>query len=582
MSRKLTHNVDEQRVSSLLSATAIFKIPYFQRSYKWKNEEFKQFFSDLDSIVDGIEDVHFLGALITFQSYSPTGQPSVIEIVDGQQRLATTTVAFAALAKEYSRVGKPDVAANIFATMLYLPQPGVTHPSNLKFYPSKGDRAQYKRIIEDLLESKDVKDNLGSASIRYLPSSGSNEGLLWQQYKRLSNKFKNISDNSGVDKLDDYYDSLSNALTIVQIGLQDPTNSSQIFERLNYRGQRVSTGDLIRNEIFSRIAGSDPHEIDNIHDNHWEPFYGAFADEKGFEAYFFPYGLIVDPNVKKAEVFGNLQEDWRNRSLSPDQIITELEEYQEYFIDLYYGHTTSNLSEDVKLNINSLFKMNAPSSIYPFVLRLCKDIDDGRTNEDAGIFILHQIESFLVRRAVLGVEPTGLHAVFKKLWNEIPSPNELFKGKESIIAFISRHNTVTTVDDLQFKNGLIKRSLYGTNIIKYILTEYDKSLGGDCPGFEFEIEHVLPRTANSHWKHIFDARAHDEYKDTLANLIPITRGMNASLGGAPYEKKREIYHQDSMFKSPRYLSTKYETWDIESLNERGETMARWALNRWPY
>jgi hypothetical protein len=574
---KLTNNVDEQPVSEFLDANAVFKIPYFQRAYRWGNEEFKEFTADLTSIVDGEADIHFLGALITYQSYAPTGQPAVYEIVDGQQRLATCTIFLAAIAKSLSEIGRTEESANILSSYIYIPKPNVTHPSNLKFYPSKNDRRQFKEIVEDAFSDSKLMDALGNPVIRFLPVAGEPNGDMQKQYARARKFFKQIAATSP-DRLIEYQEAIVRGLTVVEIRLVDPTNSSKIFERLNYRGVTVTTGDLVRNEIFSRISDAAPHFIDNIHDNEWEPFFHKFADGKNFENYFFPIGLVDDSNVRKGEVFSKLQKTWRDKKLSPSEIIKNLGCHQDVYLSLTAGIPCPGFPKSVDRALLALFSLGAPSSVYPFGLRLGLEFRAGTVNEETVVEILRATESFLVRRAVVGIEPTGLHAVFKSLWSELATNSNI--SASGMMTAIKSRKTVSVVTDQEFSQAIKKRNLYGTSIVKYLVQQWEQDLPGDHPSDISEIEHVLPKEYSKHWSSTFSAEDHRLWLDRLANLVAISPPQNRELQNREYDHKRSRYATESMYASPKHLATKYENWGVAELKSRADELAKWAVSRW--
>lgn len=193
-----------------------------------------------------------------------------------------------------------------------------------------------------------------------------------------------------------------------------------------------------------------------------------------------------------------------------------------------------------------------------------------------GIDILDLIESFLVRRAVCGHEPTGLHAVFKRLWKDCEQNMDL----ASVQAAIEKHKTVAWPSDDEFKSAIKRRSLYGSAITKFLLLEYDKSLGGDFDDANVWIEHILPDTLSKEWEMDFSIENHESVKDTLANLIPLSEEMNRSLSNSSFKKKRERYLTDSAFKSAREVGKNNDTWLVENIQERGKGLANWALQRW--
>ena len=132
-------------------------------------------------------------------------------------------------------------------------------------------------------------------------------------------------------------------MSVVQIDVWDPINGPKIFDSLNSRQEPMTTGDLIRNEIFGKVADSHPDKIEEIDQRAWQPFYSKFKQDNQdrFDSYFFPYGLIQDPNVRKSEVYAILREKWR-KEVDPEVIVKELSQYQNAFLDLECGTNLQN------------------------------------------------------------------------------------------------------------------------------------------------------------------------------------------------------------------------------------------------
>jgi hypothetical protein len=369
--------------------------------------------------------------------------------------------------------------------------------------------------------------------------------------------------------------------TVVQIQLKDPTSCPLIFERLNYRGQKVNTGDLVRNEIFSRTVERPITEVESIYSSEWEPFYNKFGepfgDPEAFERYFFPFGLIEKPTATKSDVFSVLRNKWQGEK-NPQKIIIELSKYQNAFLDIYKNQNNCSLSKEVKERLVNLYKSKLPTSTYPFLMQLIYASSNNEIDQKETEQILYLIDSFLTRRAVCGHEPTGLHAVFKVLWQDCKNKPTFNR----VISSIKDHKTVPWPNDDDFKSDFENRKLYSSKIISYLICEYDRSLKKDCPSDKPEIEHILPRTLTAQWKTFFSEKEHEAYKDTIANLIPISSPLNKAVRQKPYAEKRKIYIEDSMYATPRDLAKKYDTWDMATLKKRAKEISNWALSRWPY
>ena len=72
-----------------------YRIPRFQRSYSWTKDNAEDFLTDLES---GGNDSFFVGSIVLNVDGESTGY---VEIVDGQQRMITSTLLLAAIRDIY-------------------------------------------------------------------------------------------------------------------------------------------------------------------------------------------------------------------------------------------------------------------------------------------------------------------------------------------------------------------------------------------------------------------------------------------------------------------------------------------------
>jgi hypothetical protein len=572
---RLTNNSDETDISALLSGDNVFAVPYFQRAYKWKPEKLKRLERDILANVDTGE-MHFLGAVILHGRQRNPSDPGIFEVIDGQQRITTLFLYVAATVRTLADLGETSEAANLFLKYLVINR-DTNLISNLKLHPGKEDRAQLNHVLTHVIQSAALKERLGSFAAKFLPISGKDTGPLRNNYKTALRFLKHENDQGGIDRVRSVYSTLLQGMSVVQIDVSDPTNGPKIFDSLNSQQEPMTIGDLVRNEIFSRVANEQPSEIEYVDLNSWQPFYKKFQqDGKNlFDNYFFPYGLTQNPNIPKSEVYNTLREQWRTIP-DPQSIIAALSRFQDAFIDITSGTNLMGHSKPVAHAFRNLWRSQSPSSIYPFLMPLSKAIQEKVVSEALGSEVLETLESFLVRRAVLGIEPTGLHAVFKRLWVDCEGK----PSREKVKKEISKHKTVVWPNDEEFREAIRHRRLYGVGVTRYLLMEYDASLGGDTPKDIPWIEHVLPETPAKQWWKFFTKEQHHDQKDLFANLIPLSQVMNSSVSNKQYSEKRERYRKDSMFKSARAFADKLAEWTPERLEKRGIELADWAVRRW--
>ena len=575
---KLTNNSDETLVGSLLSGgDNIFSIPYFQRAYKWKKDKVEQLQADLLALVDEQNDFHFLGAIIVHGRPSKPSEPTIYEVIDGQQRITTIFLFIAAAVKTLLKHGETEEATAIFQKYLSLGS-NTGGISNFKLHSCKEDRAQLNIVLQDLVENDDFRGRLSSYVPRLLSNTGKKTGPLINNYKMAKKFFASQFEQDSIGRVRNVYTALLQKISLVEIDVWDPTNGPKIFDSLNSRQEPMTTGDLVRNEIFSRVASLTASEIESVDDHSWQPFYQRFKQEKGnlFEDYFFPYGLTQDPNLKKSEVFSYLRKRWEKIE-NPTDIIKSLSTYQAAFIDLKCGLNSQVLSTRMSSRVNRLHRLKAPSSSYPYFIQLTTANQNSEIDDDTAIEILEYLEGFFVRRALCGIEPTGLHAVFKKLWVDCDGDHTKNKVEEIILG----KKTVITPTDQMVDNAIKQRKLYGSSVTNYFLAEYNVSLGGDIPSDSFWIEHILPQKPVDDWLSAFKKEEIPKYLHLLGNLVPLSEKMNQELGNKAYSHKREKFAADSMFKAAREIAELHSDWTPEIIENRGELLSSWALERWP-
>ena len=597
MDNKLTTSSDETPIADLFSGDLVFGIPYFQRPYKWKKENIERFEEDLLSLVDIDDTSHFLGAIIIFGKQTAPSDPKYYEVIDGQQRLTTCYLSLMAIAKVFLEHGEVEEAVGLYQRYIAIGRK-TKNITNAKLISCKEDRAGMNSVFSDLLNTNsDFGQTIGPTQYYFkkMPDTGAKTGTIWKNYKRLTSFFEDRyaedekqGEGRGIEAINTLYAKLTQNMSVVQIVVKNPTDGPKIFDSLNSKQEPMTTGDLVRNEVFSNFSSMDDDEMSQFDSVYWHPFYerfnqtdNAIKGDKAFEQYFFPYVLILDHTVKSSEAFAFLRNRWADKG-SPKEIIDDLKQYQDVYLDLYFGKRLTPVGPELQGRINRLSRMNTPTSVYPFVMKAVRATIDGVATEEAVVDILERIESFLVRRVTCGYEPTGLHAVFKSLWNDCAGDYSV----ENVVAIIKSHSTVAWPDETEFAKAIQSRPLYKARITPYLLEEWNAHLGGDIPKLENakQIEHVLPEkpAADSQWVQDWSKEDRETKTSCLANLLPLSAPINSSLQNADYSKKKKRYEEDSALKSPREFAKEYDVWTPDQFYLRATKLKDWALFRWKY
>jgi Protein of unknown function DUF262/Protein of unknown function (DUF1524) len=580
MTDKLTNNTDETSLQLLFSSPSIFAVPFFQRPYKWPPAKIRRFEADLVKVAETEGDIHFLGAVIIHGRSGNPIEAKLYQVIDGQQRLTTVYLFLAAAVRTLIEFDHMDTAKQLFRTYLVTTQE-TRDGSNLKLHPSGQDRPDLNDVILELMNARGFGNTVEGFTFKRLDAATSARSTrISKNYDLARRFFRQEMKDGGAERVEELYSSLLQRMTVVQIDIVDALSGPKIFDSLNSAQQPMTVGDLVKNDVFSRGINSDPDLLDR---EHWQPFFERFGEPKLglFDDYFFPFGLFRNPSVKKVEVYSSLQKEWISRSLTPEEIIHELASVQSDYLDSVRGSNECEHEEAVALGFRRLWRLGAPSSALPFLMHISHGLRSEAIDDGTARSLLEALDSFLTRRAVCGYEPTGLHSVFKGMWQELHEREQI--SVEGFTQRILDRRTVQWPGDEEFARQIMERELYGSRITKYVVAEYDLSLDGDpLPEDDFEIEHVLPQNPVAlDWKS-FTTSQHEEMRDRLANLLPISPGMNREVSNGKYQDKKSTYEIDARFKSTRQFAREYSTWTPEGLIERSRVLAAWALLRWPY
>jgi hypothetical protein len=480
---------------------------------------------ELLSIVEGEDENRFLGAVISVRRFSNPAEPDFYEIVDGQQRLATLFLFVVAGALVAAKTGDTDYAMGLAHTNLIFPY--WKNKPNTKFVPSYGDRSQFHVIFTELYKVRELASTLPEQT-RLPEPTGNSNGPLLRQFQRVTRFLQQQVEkggDGGLARLKFIIEIAITRLTFVLILLRDPATATTVFEGLNDPGMPITIGDLVRNEIFSRI-GDQADKAAAIHSTRWIPFETALGDS--FGDYFFPFCVIQKPSTLRAGMFKELVELW-GRTKEPEEIINDLTIYVPSFMAIAKGEVAERTEKGVRDAIVRLVRMGRPSAVYPFVMRLLREHEQLAVDAQTTVEILSMIEAFLVRRALAGIEPTGLLGLFRLLWsNATPGGRQITPN--AVADVILRRLTIEWPDDHRLKEQVAVRPLYQSAIVQYVLLEYERSLGADFPdGTIAWIEHIAPQRLTPEWQKDFPPAIPRQLLDTWANLIPLSSGMNQEL-----------------------------------------------------
>ena len=143
---RLTNNTHETSFGEILKDRNYFRVPPFQRGYKWQQRRLDQFIVDINRIAYEEEEAHFMGAFIIDSLPSDPNAPGNFEVIDGQQRITTFYLLIAAAVRTLLREAESDLASEYALDYFVYPRgdhatpfiSGSQHPRSGRF--ERGNR----------------------------------------------------------------------------------------------------------------------------------------------------------------------------------------------------------------------------------------------------------------------------------------------------------------------------------------------------------------------------------------------------------------------------------------------------------
>ena len=205
----------KQQISFYFNVQNYLEIPFFQRSYVWKEDLLKRFLESMEQISKTSQE-YFMGSIISKKKPRNSSSKSNVQlIVDGQQRLTTLALFFKVL---LYREGKERVFDRMFFSADDEDELCLSH----NYYDIECFNYIMKQKVLAKVESKSCLAN----AYNYF----------------LDTVTPNIYNSSIIrDKL-----------TFVGISLNEDEDEQVIFDTINSLGVSLTTGELLKNFVFSK------------------------------------------------------------------------------------------------------------------------------------------------------------------------------------------------------------------------------------------------------------------------------------------------------------------------------------------
>ena len=563
-------------------ANVKYVIPKYQRSYIWGKWNWEVLFDDIVESDGG----HFLGSIICIDHGLDALRTRPLEMIDGQQRLTTLSLLYAALYKWIK--SRDDLTEEQRLELLNLKRRLVLKDdqTSLKLEPSyqSSNYQDYMAALQEAGILSDVPIPPGAGNRRIIQAyryfwDRLNNGDVWNLYSVLEL----------LDKV--------NGAVMVKIEVNSHSDAFTLFESLNNRGVPLSALDLIKNKLLAEL---EKQKIDTIDVNFykWNHLLENLSEDSAVQQRFLRqfYSAFKYKEKVGVEGIGRATRSTLIRIYEKlidsraKWIFEELCDKGKVYNRLVNSSNEAN-SKEVEILIQNLDRIGGVAS-YSFLLFMLSELNP--SNEEI-VSVLNTLIPYFVRRNLTDKPPTrDLDQIFIDL-NSLCLKSQESGMPDIVKGFLS--NPVRCASDEDFKKKL-SGDIYEDNVgvTRFILCsieEYHQTREKltdlwkrDEKGhYIWTVEHIFPQGENipQPWIDMIaggDKQKAEEYRKQyvhkLGNLT--LTGYNSKLGNKSFEEKKNRTDRDG--NDVGYLNGLFlnkslcqkDGWTIEDINCRTDQL----------
>jgi uncharacterized protein with ParB-like and HNH nuclease domain len=234
---------------------ALYKIPQYQRPYKWEDEQVDKLWDDIYDAFENNEDNYFLGSVITAKPRD-NEKSAYVDVVDGQQRLTTLMILFCVIRDLFPEINQDNSSDNPFAVDIDTIEASITHlgkADRLKLYT----HSQHQSDFHDFI----ISGNTAAHKKPYKYQIRTDEE---PKYKFINTAviFRNKLTELGQGQSEELINYLFNQVKIIRIDCKNREFAIKLFQVLNDRGMDLTAADLIKSFLLEKLYAKYKHDQD--------------------------------------------------------------------------------------------------------------------------------------------------------------------------------------------------------------------------------------------------------------------------------------------------------------------------------
>lgn len=519
-----------------------------------------------------------------------TGEIQKRLVIDGQQRLTTSQIVLEAFHDLCKELGA-EKACKALVKLTRNDDPMADSPGEIfKLWPTTVDQESYQLIME-CQTPQEVRDQISKKT--HLAGQPIVCGYLY--FSDAIREWVSPGSSDMEKRIDKLIHTLRDHMRFVVIDLQDDDDAQLIFETLNARGTPLLPTDLVKNFVFHR-ARLERQKIQTLYEKYWKPFDQSdewwrkqigrgHAQRARIDLFLQAYlTMKTREEVPVTHLYSACRDHIIKSEMKSETFLKEINQSA----GIYYSFASFERGTVEQRFFKALAVLDV-TSVMPVALELFSRFG----NQTKHLYpVLADIESFLVRRMICGLNTRGYNRVFVDLLGQIDSIENLH---DRVRKFLLKSDAISTrwPNDSEFRSAWLSAPIYRSLVrkrVRFLLETLETSLRHSKTEeivSKLHIEHLLPQAWQQHWPLIGEGEPEDETVNrnnilhTIGNLTLVTKSLNPALSNASWSKKRKAIQEYSAL-SLNHEVAQQDEWNEQVIEDRGRELFKTARKIWPY
>lgn len=541
------------------------QVPLNQRSYAWERSHVKTLFEDFSAAIQSDSPAYFLGTIVLTQT------PGHLEVADGQQRLATTSILIAAIRDYlYASTGTEKSAA-VKYTQQYL----------LEFDENSGENAPKLRLnsddndffVKNILLTPDDPAR-GSA----IPTASSHEKLAAAAAEAKAHVQKLVAPYAKPERAKRLYEwiqFLKDGAVVIVIRVPDHINAYTLFETLNDRGLRASQADILKNFLF----GKSQDRLSEV-SLKWSAMAGtieSIGQDDLLLTFLRHYWISQHGPTTEKELAKRFRDTINGRQQSVDTAIA-LESSSIDYAGLFTPLENMSWTEFDKQTRGYIYvitRVLGIEQIRPLLLAVVWKFTPAEAKKAFRMFV-----SWSVRFLVAGGGGGGVLDRHYGL-----RAKEVTEGNVTTAAELATKMGSIIRGDVDFRTAMLTHRVSKSPLARYYLRALELKMQG-APNPElggvledtvlFNLEHVMPLSPGDEWD--LSAEILQANNKRLGNMALLNPEANVGGGNKSFVEKLPIYKASPLLLTQAIAS--HSIWGPDEIDARQVQMADIAPSVW--